>query len=91
MREQRKDPEKNRKMLAHAKVGKAIRQGRLTREPCEVCGASFAEAHHDDYDKPLQVRWLCPEHHRAHHAIEKVDGRSRVVGAISETREMEAV
>ena len=47
-------------------VGNAIRDGRLTRQPCEVCGAK-AQAHHDDYSKPLDVRWLCTTHHAEWH------------------------
>lgn len=41
----------------------AIKKGKLTRKPCEVCGAEKADAHHDDYAKPLEVRWLCRSHH----------------------------
>jgi ribosomal protein S27AE len=33
---------------------------------CSKCGAK-AQAHHDDYKKPLDVRWLCPKHHGEHH------------------------
>jgi len=33
----------------------------------EVCGAENAQAHHDDYSRPLDVRWLCDTHHRQHH------------------------
>lgn len=50
------------KRAAHVIVGNAIRNGRLIRQPCEVCG-EFAQAHHDDYSKPLDVRWLCTTHH----------------------------
>lgn len=57
-------PEKH---AAQSKVSDAIRRGKLVRQPCEVCGAESAEAHHDDYSKPLDVRWLCKEHHRLHH------------------------
>lgn len=48
----------------------AIRDGRLIREPCEVCGSVTVEAHHDDYSKPLAVRWLCRKHHLEHHGKE---------------------
>ena len=44
----------------------ALRTGRIIRAPCEVCGDT-AGAHHDDYDKPLSVRWLCFIHHRQYH------------------------
>jgi hypothetical protein len=44
-------------------VNNAIRDGRLIREPCEICGEK-AEAHHPDYQKPLEIRWLCFKHHR---------------------------
>ena len=44
----------------------AIRDGKMERLSCEVCGAK-AQAHHDDYSKPLDVRWLCFKHHREHH------------------------
>ena len=53
---------------AHAKVHKSLRDGSLVKQPCEVCGAIRVDAHHDDYSKPLSVRWLCPLHHRQHHA-----------------------
>lgn len=55
------------KRAAHIAVGNAVRDGRLVKMPCEVCGASSAEAHHDDYDKPLDVRWLCESHHDEWH------------------------
>lgn len=51
---------------AHIAVGNAIRDGVLSRQPCEICGR-LAQAHHDDYSKPLIVRWLCARHHAAWH------------------------
>lgn len=58
---------------AHNAVSNAIRAGRLERQPCEVCGKK-AQAHHDDYSKPLDVRWLCPLHHTAVHAELRASG-----------------
>tara|TARA_Y100000310_G_scaffold285220_1_gene308535 strand:+ start:270 stop:974 length:705 start_codon:yes stop_codon:yes gene_type:complete len=54
---------------------KAIRRGALVPQPCEMCGATGKmadgrnriQAHHDDYNKPLNVRWLCQEHHHEWH------------------------
>lgn len=55
------------KKAAHTATCNAIRDGKLIRQPCEVCGESRAEAHHDDYSKPLDVRWLCKRHHDEWH------------------------
>lgn len=48
---------------AHKKATEALRTGVLKRQPCEECGAEKTDAHHDDYAKPLEVRWLCRSHH----------------------------
>lgn len=62
-----RNPEKR---AAHILVGNEKRAGRLVPEPCEVCGSLEVHAHHDDYSKPLEVRWLCPTHHSEyHHAV----------------------
>ena len=52
---------------AHKAVFSAIRNGSLIRQCCEVCGDTDSQAHHDDYSKELDVRWLCKEHHREWH------------------------
>jgi len=55
------------KYKAREMVGNAVRDGRLFRQPCQVCGETDSEAHHEDYSKPLDVMWLCFVHHREHH------------------------
>jgi DNA-binding PadR family transcriptional regulator len=55
------------KKAASTAVNNAVRDGRLTRQPCEICGKDKAHAHHDDYSKPLDVRWLCTKHHAEWH------------------------
>lgn len=57
-----------KKYAAHSAVHCAKIKGVLVPGECEVCGSSNqTHAHHDDYDKPLDVRWLCPQHHRDWH------------------------
>ena len=56
------------KAKARDAVNHEIKMGRMVRLPCEVCGNPKTDAHHDDYSKPLEVRWLCREHHREVHA-----------------------
>lgn len=55
------------KYKAHNAVNNAIRDGLMVKMDCEVCGSKMAEAHHDDYTKPLSVRWLCDTHHKEVH------------------------
>lgn len=57
-------PEKDK---ARRKVHYAVSYGHLKRMPCEVCGDEQSHAHHEDYSKPLEVRWLCRKHHREEH------------------------
>lgn len=55
------------KVRAHKMVRTARLSGRLKPGPCERCGAEQAHAHHDDYSKPLDVRWLCRGCHAKEH------------------------
>lgn len=59
------------KYTAHLAVQRALVSGALQRQGCEVCGNPVVDAHHDRYDQPLAVRWLCRRHHvRLHHGGE---------------------
>lgn len=51
------------KYRARAAVARALKKGTIQRQPCEKCGRLDVQAHHDDYDKPLEIRWLCKPHH----------------------------
>jgi len=62
--------EKNReKSMVRWKTNNAIRDGKLQKaEKCTVCLSSEdIEAHHPDYEKPLQVVWLCKRCHMKIH------------------------
>jgi hypothetical protein len=45
----------------------ALKTGKLVRLPCFECGSLESEAHHPDYSRPLDVIWLCKQHHRECH------------------------
>jgi hypothetical protein len=56
-----------RRSFAHNQVAKAIRNGSLVRQPCIRCEETKSVAHHEDYDKPLEVVWLCQPCHKQRH------------------------
>lgn len=62
-----KESHPNRR-AAHHILTNALRDGRIERKPCEICGKE-AHAHHPDYDRPLEVVWLCPLHHKEAHDV----------------------
>jgi hypothetical protein len=55
------------KTRAHRKVQYEVQIGNLSSKPCEICGSLKTVAHHDDYSRVLDVRWLCNKHHREWH------------------------
>ena len=61
-------------------VEKAVKKGTLIQpDTCSVCGQkqtfkdgrSGIQAHHDDYNKPLEIRWLCQKCHHEWHKHHK--------------------
>ena len=65
--QRQKHPEKFR---ARRAVAYHLKAGNITREPCYFCGSETnLQAHHEDYDLPLDVVWLCASCHGKLHAI----------------------
>lgn len=60
------EEERAKRRKARSDLNHYLRDNHIERKPCEICGEK-AEAHHDDYGKPLEVRWLCFKHHREWH------------------------
>lgn len=60
IRERQKSPER---FLAGNQVRNAVKRKKLEKLPCGICGIVKVEGHHQDYAKPLEVIWLCRQHH----------------------------
>lgn len=53
---------------AHHAVYYALKKIKIKKMPCEICGSlKLVEGHHRDYSKPLDVVWLCKDHHQEEH------------------------
>lgn len=55
------------KPRANSILSNAIRDGKIIKMPCEICGNKKSQGHHEDYSKPLDVVWLCVRHHQDRH------------------------
>jgi len=60
-----------KKVYCRERTREAIRNGVLVRpSACEGCkSGGKIEAHHEDYGKPLDVRWLCAKCHPEAHCV----------------------
>ena len=59
-RAKQKFPERTSARMA---VTRALRDGRLTKLPCFICGDPDTQGHHPNYSAALDVIWLCRKHH----------------------------
>lgn len=66
------------KYAARSAVGNAIRDGKLIPQPCERCGEAVTHGHHEDYEKPLSVTWLCSFCHGERHREINAERRGKL-------------
>ena len=63
------DPEFRKKKQARTLARQEVRRGRIDIEPCTLCGEGGDNViHHNDYNLPRDITWLCPPCHNAIHA-----------------------
>lgn len=43
------------------------RAGRIKPEPCIICGKEETQSHHEDYNRPYDIVWLCKKCHCQRH------------------------
>jgi hypothetical protein len=83
LRYKEKYPQKNYARIA---LNNAVRDGKVIKQPCEICGSTDSEGHHDDYMRPLNVRWLCPKHHAERHVELRRIARALKLSSTSSNR-----
>lgn len=57
---------------------KLIANGAIKRYPCVICGDPHTEAHHQDYDNPSYVVFLCRYHHTLAEYYKQLNNRGEV-------------
>lgn len=62
-------PENLQKIKAKQLAAYALKTGKLKKGLCFICDSMYTEAHHEDYSKPLEVIWLCRQHHINYHRL----------------------
>jgi hypothetical protein len=70
MREFSKREKNNARSYTHWAINKGI----IVKQKCSVCGKDKTQAHHTDYSDPLNIVWLCSEHHAEVHSGHKFVG-----------------
>ena len=77
-------PEQARKKAnARSYLHVYVKRGKVQKGQCEVCGCERAEAHHEDYTKPLEVHWLCRDHHLELHLAIKANQKIQLPSQVA--------
>lgn len=82
--------ERSDRYLVKTLVSNAIRDGRLLKQPCWVCGEAKSQAHHGAYDRPMDVSWFCAKHHAQLHKEHREWLRQEKASAVKEQKGSDA-
>jgi hypothetical protein len=61
------------KAKARMLLNSAVKSGKILKMNCQICNLPYSEAHHTNYEKPLEVIWLCRKHHIEQHKKEATE------------------
>ena len=66
----------SRRTKCHNAVIRAVAKGAMEVKPCQWpgCNSDKTLAHHESYDRPLDVIFYCQPHHKARHKQMKQEG-----------------
>lgn len=53
------NPTQKKKANARSYANEYLKRGKLKREPCQECKFEVTQFHHEDYDRPLEIKHLC--------------------------------
>ncbi len=57
----------------HNMIWRKVKAGKILKKHCVICRNKIAEAHHQDYNKPLEIIWLCASCHKKLHLGQLVE------------------
>jgi len=63
--------DQRKRAVARAYANVYQRRGKLLPQPCSSCQNPMSQKHHEDYNKPLEVLWLCRKCHLSLHLGDK--------------------
>ena len=61
------DPLIKRRAKIRIRTRDLAKAGKIKKRPCIVCGNKDVIAHHEDYNNPFKVIWICEKHHKEYH------------------------
>jgi hypothetical protein len=57
----------HRAQNAYKLIQRLLKKGRIKKSNCIFCGDQDTVAHHKDYNKPLDIIWMCRADHVKYH------------------------
>lgn len=62
-------PEARFKANVRGKSHYYVKTGLIQKKDCQECGSHESQIHHEDYNKPTEVTWLCRPCHLNFHRV----------------------